>query len=277
MLMWHPFPSCTSARSCHSFYLSADYLILFFRCAFACRHHRIYTPRNQPLTTLFDSVALSRSSHTSLDRWFVAKHFSVWIISQVDGNRVAVWQYLLGEVRHLELWSFDVGNRNTGLDTISRHCCSRCHAKGKQTSFASSAHTLPNARFGNVLMPAVIRSLLLTSPTLTFFYCVCVLPLLFCSEAGLGWRLTMTAPEWLATAHFLKYAHTLDNLIMAEIFWFHHTHTHTHKFRDSFPAHVWCLSYDWRKQKKKWKWKRKHRRKKWYRVWWFSVRVWRHS
>lgn len=118
--------------------ISQRIICWFFCCAFVCRHHRIYMPSNLLLTMLFDSVAtahIHRSLARSLARWFVAKHFfSGWIISQVDGNWVAVWQYLFGEVRHLELWSFDVGNRNTGLDTISRHCCSRCHAKGKQTS-----------------------------------------------------------------------------------------------------------------------------------------------
>lgn len=60
------------------------------------------------------------------------------ILPQMDGNWVIVRRHILGEVRHLEFWHSDVGNRDIGINTISGHVCRWCYAKGRSLMFFSS-------------------------------------------------------------------------------------------------------------------------------------------
>lgn len=50
---------------------------------------------------------------------------------QVDGARVPVRQYIHRQVRHLEFRHFNVGNRDTRLDTLSRNRGCGSYAKGE--------------------------------------------------------------------------------------------------------------------------------------------------
>lgn len=189
-------------------------------------------------THIHAGVELCRRRLPASHRLFVAKQFfflfSIWIILQVDGNWVAVWQYLFGEVRYLEFWHFDVGNRNTRLDTISRHCCSRSHEEGKQTCFATSkrAHTrhtdirdYPNARFD-------VRRFIRSSSH-------CLLHQLSC----VSWVCAFWMMRVVVSAHFLQ--HTLW---ITWLLWRKSLDSFTYqqqkcKHRASFPAHVCCLSH----------------------------------
>lgn len=44
---------------------------------------------------------------------------------QVDGTRESVRQYILCQIRHLELWRVDLGNRDFGIDPVSWTSCRR--------------------------------------------------------------------------------------------------------------------------------------------------------